>query len=677
MDHTINAAFRIKFDPAWVLSKRGDSVLPVERVIAAVEKELGAKITSKSLTECQGTLVVPPDLDLVEDRLEDIVRELYSLSDDKNFSVIVEEVKADGPAPADERETASSIEGSASPQKKEEPAQPPKPGKTSAIERIRSLIGASAFKELAEETVKIAPVVRKYGTFETVTGRCCLISVNDGCGLSTYLELYADLLEELELFRIESKVRIAEVRLPPKKGDGVGEALKNVKEALAVNSKSRVVCVDISEWMTGADDIDFRKFLTLCAGSAGHHVVFFRVPFVERTVLEDLRQDLNDMVFVRSLSLVPFDPEEIDLFADKILAENGFTMDDEAREIFRERIAEEKNDGRFYGIKTVKKVVREMLYRMQLSEAETGIGGSCITKDQITGLSQNESTMGLSGMEMLDQLVGMDSIKDQVLQIVAQIVAHSTNESLEAPCIHMRFVGDPGTGKTTVARIVGKILREKGILRNGSFLEHSGRDLCGRFVGETAPRTAAMCRDAYGSVLFIDEAYSLYRDDSFSNADYGREALDTLIAEMENHRSDLVVIMAGYPQEMEDLMKANPGLASRMPYKVEFPDYTRDQLSEIFLSMARKSFTLEAGFEEAVRSYFDSLSSELMDRKDFSNARYVRNLFERTWAKAALRCQMLDVPCTTLTAEDFSLSSGEKDFQLVNDKKKSRTIGFI
>ncbi|HBB19596.1 MAG TPA: hypothetical protein DCZ62_04045, partial [Ruminococcus sp.] len=299
-------------------------------------------------------------------------------------------------------------------------------------------------------------------------------------------------------------------------------------------------------------------------------------------------------------------------------------------------------------------------------------------KDQIAGLSKNENTMGLSGTEMLDQLVGMDGIKEQVDQIVAQIVAHSQNEKLEAPCIHMRFVGNPGTGKTTVARIVGKILREKGILRNGSFLEHSGRDLCGKFVGETAPRTAAICRDAYGSVLFIDEAYSLYRDDNFSTADYGREALDTLIAEMENHRSDLMVIMAGYPDEMEALMKGNPGLVSRMPYKIEFPNYTREQLTQIFISMAEKSFTLGEGLEQAVKDYFASLSSELMERKDFSNGRYVRNLYERTWAKAALRCQMSGEPCTVLTVEDLSLASSEKDFQLVNDKKnRSRTIGFI
>ena len=157
---------------------------------------------------------------------------------------------------------------------------------------------------------------------------------------------------------------------------------------------------------------------------------------------------------------------------------------------------------------------------------------------------------------------------------------------MERPCIHMRFVGNPGTGKTTVARIIGKILKEKGVLRIGNFYEYAGRDFCGRYVGETAPKTASICRDAYGSVLFIDEAYSLYRGDDNSR-DYGREALDTLIAEMENHRNDFVVIMAGYTDDMDKLMAGNMGLASRMPYTIEFPNFTREQLYEIFESMSK------------------------------------------------------------------------------------------
>ena len=114
---------------------------------------------------------------------------------------------------------------------------------------------------------------------------------------------------------------------------------------------------------------------------------------------------------------------------------------------------------------------------------------------------------------MLSRLVGAEGIKQRVDEIISQIELSRRDPSLGTPSIHMRFVGSPGTGKTTVARIVGKILKERGVLRVGNFYEYSGRDFCGRYIGETAPRTASMCRDAYGSVLFIDEAYSLYRGD--------------------------------------------------------------------------------------------------------------------------------------------------------------------
>ena len=229
---------------------------------------------------------------------------------------------------------------------------------------------------------------------------------------------------------------------------------------------------------------------------------------------------------------------------------------------------------------------------------------------------------------------------------------------------------------STIARIIGTILKEKGILRNGSFFEYSGRDLCGRFVGETAPKTSSICRDAYGSVLFIDEAYSLYRDDNISNADYGKEAIDTLVAEMENHRSDLVIIMAGYPDDMEHLMNGNVGLKSRMPYLIEFPNYSREQLANIFLLMASRNFKYDNSFINEVKDYFNSLSNKMTEAKDFSNARFVRNLFERTWGKAALRCQMGEIRCDTLTAEDFKLASIDKEFQNVVETEK-RPMGFI
>ena len=183
-----------------------------------------------------------------------------------------------------------------------------------------------------------------------------------------------------------------------------------------------------------------------------------------------------------------------------------------------------------------------------------------------------------------------------------------------------------------------------------------------------------MCRDAYGSVLFIDEAYSLYRGDG-NDRDFGREALDTLIAEMENHRTDLVVIMAGYTDDMDRLMQGNAGLASRMPYVIEFPNFTREELYDIFVSMLNRQFKYDAAILPAVKEYFMNLPDEVISAKEFSNARFVRNLFERTWAKASMRCQLAKIDEIALTKDDFDRSTADKEFTFIMQKKNK--IGFL
>ena len=145
---------------------------------------------------------------------------------------------------------------------------------------------------------------------------------------------------------------------------------------------------------------------------------------------------------------------------------------------------------------------------------------------------------------------------------------------------------------------------------------------------------------------------------------------------MENHRSDLVVIMAGYTDEMETLMQANPGLESRMPYVIEFPNYTRTELRDIFMSMVGKNFTVAEGLQEAVEAYFSNLSEELLTSKEFSNARFVRNLYERTWGKAGVRSRLNREAEIVIRAEDFLAASSEKEFNKLM-VKKTRTLGFL
>ena len=238
----------------------------------------------------------------------------------------------------------------------------------------------------------------------------------------------------------------------------------------------------------------------------------------------------------------------------------------------------------------------------------------------------------------------------------------------------MMFTGNPGTGKTTVARILARIMKEEGVLRKGLFFEIQGRNLCGRYVGETAPKTSAYCRDAYGSVLFIDEAYGLYQKDN--SRDYGREAVQTLVAEMENHRDDLCVILAGYKNEMHELMKVNPGLKSRIPFEIEFPNYTRPELEEIFFMMLGDKFEYRDNFKEAVHLFFESLSDEVLNSEEFSNARFVRNLFERVWGKAAYRRAMDGEEKIIIQKEDLDYVTETAEFKGLLENKAKQKIGF-
>lgn len=589
-----------------------------------------------------------------EDDIEQILRvELKSPTPEEDDIPILSEFWAD-----DE-------DGEAAMPRQKEPVLP------DPMEKIRALVGAEEFKALAEECVRVAPGLIKHNALDTFVRQCYLFAINDGEGLSTYLDLFGELLTYNKLITVAGDRRIVEIAVSSKE-NGISEACSAVRRA---KTGGKILCIDISECMTALHEPRFRTLLECVNEDAAKNIVVFRVPFVEHNVLAGIKKSLADILSIREVSMVPLDTAELLQCAGDELQRRGFQMGEDAWDILRARIVEEKSDGRFYGINTINKVVREMIYMKQLNNAQNGVDDMLIKKDEILELSDSYQREEKSGMELLDEFIGMDKIKTRVEEIVFQIEMALKEPKLGSPCIHMRFVGNPGTGKTTVARVLGKILKERGILRKGNFFEHSGRDFCGSYIGHTAPKTAAMCRDAYGSVLFIDEAYSLYRSGASSN-DFGREAIDTLIAEMENHRSDLVVIMAGYTDEMETLMRSNPGLESRMPYVIEFPNYTRTELRDIFMSMVQKSFEIPEGLREAVEEYFSNLPEEMLTSKEFSNARFVRNLYERTWGKAGVRCRLNREEGIVIRVEDFLAASSEKEFNKLMTKK-TRTLGFV
>ena len=683
----------LTFDNRWVLSKKDSAMLPVKAFVKSVDEIFkSATVIDETFTICE-MLVKDEGIgeEEISNRIFGFIKQKFnveapnevvriSVTEYKESEAVKTDEGSDEPkidmndilGLGDDGELEEITESEASINSAEKLDE--------VISKINALVGAEEFKGLAEECMRVAPGLRKYNTVEAFTHQSYIFAINDGNGLTTYLDLFADLLGELKLFKSKEKNRIAEEKLLPFRSNldtqsFFGSALAQLRYNHANGGK--IICIDISEWMTNIGEKCFRDFLSEIDDNSGKDIIIFRIPFVEKEILDKIEKAIGDILYVRALSFVPFDNIELTKCAEDTIAEMGFTMTEEAWKIFNTRITEEKSDGRFYGINTIKKVIREMIYRKQLHNALNDIDDTVIKCDEISGLAQTYNKNQKSGIEMLDDFIGMEAIKSRVEEIIAQITVSAQNKSLGHPCIHMRFVGNPGTGKTTVARVIGQILKEKGILRNGNFFEHSGRDFCGVYVGQTAPKTSGICRDAYGSVLFIDEAYSLYRDEGYSSNDFGREAIDTLIAEMENHRSDLVVIMAGYPDEMETLMKANAGLESRMPYIIEFPNYTRDQLFDIFMLMVNKSFKYKEGFEEAVKEYFDSLPDEVLSAKEFSNARFVRNLFERTWGKAVMRTQLNKGDAAILIKEDFLLASGEKEFKKIMQKPARRALGFI
>ena len=229
----------------------------------------------------------------------------------------------------------------------------------------------------------------------------------------------------------------------------------------------------------------------------------------------------------------------------------------------------------------------------------------------------------------LDELVGLAPVKEYVFGLADNIQVQQRRAAAgfktASLSMHMIFTGNPGTGKTTIARLVARYLKAIGALKGGQLIEVSRGDLVGRYTGHTAPLTNSVIESALGGVLFIDEAYSLYRGEQDS---FGLEAIDTLVKGMEDHRDELVVILAGYTREMETFLTANSGLASRFPNKIEFPDYTADELLDITAVLAKgKGYRLAEGCTFPLLGYYKR--RQALDSRTAGNGRLARNTLEK------------------------------------------------
>ena len=371
--------------------------------------------------------------------------------------------------------------------------------------------------------------------------------------------------------------------------------------------------------------------------------------------MEIFIRDANPGLASRFKTVINFEdysPSELFEILMSMIRKDGMKLEDDAGKYVKKVIqvrSKNTNFGNARGVRNLFEDIKEA-HDTRLGEMiSRGVALNsnmidCITAEDVKSLLKNHDEEDLNMDDLLaqlDELVGLRAVKQQLKQQIAIVQAQKnavkagvTNLKEIGPQ-HMIFAGNPGTGKTTVARLVGKIYEVLGLVADSSIFVECGRsDLVGEYLGQTAPKVDKMVRSALGGSLFIDEAYSLYQDDSATTADYGKEAINELVKEIENHRDNLIVIMAGYTQEMKNMIgKASPGLKSCFPVWLEFEDYTAAEMVQIFYFMLQEKGYRMAGEPGDLEALVEKASKE----PNFGNARGVRNLVDKVISAQSLR----------------------------------------
>lgn len=688
---------KLNFDEKWI-DKQGDDIFrTMENIGKRILRRIKEVMALSTQMPCSITVMIEDkNLKKFQKAFEKMLSEDFGVAKPKSiYSCSAKDISEVSIVPHEDMRSIGFLDEYPSGQPFD--AKPKLPSVRNVLSELLKKVPFKYSKDLSNhirEAAKVVPMLKKMNALQSFWNQTLLVAMDDGYGMTEFLcslwRLYSALgiADEYDK-NIPAPIEMHLSAQPPKTENDLQDAswelvFKNLKEmsgsSVSLVKTCPIFCLDISEWLIKLQTGEVKQYLRKLNAYSSDFTLVFKIPFMEEQAISNVREALWDIFSIHSIIVPPMKLENLVAYAQEQLVLRGFSLEKNATEIVEKMILQEKSDGSFFGFKTVDKLVDKIIYEKAIVNSNVRKVDYKIVTNDIRSCVLKENRPEEDPFSDLDKLIGMESVKKQIREIVAKIKAFKQlskdkKSRVKRPAIHMMFTGNPGTGKTTVARIVARIFCKEGILRKGNLIEIKGRDLIGEWIGTTAPKTSAFCRDAYGSVLFIDEAYALFNGDKGSR-DFGPEAIATLVAEMENHRDDMCVIMAGYSDEMKIMLTVNPGLESRIPYNIDFPNYTKEELVKIFFMMVESSgFKCEKSLETAVADFFSKIPDSEISAKGFSNARFVRNLFERTWGKAACRSRLGEEEIVLLASDFISATEGQ-EFKQLMEKSTRKPIGF-
>lgn len=540
---------------------------------------------------------------------------------------------------------------------------------------LEDVVGMQELKTSLNSVFHMMQASKKRAGFGAILKDNLRILGPDGCGKTTAAMAAARALSQIGIVLEEYPVVTDYDTLV---GSSVEETHENV-EALFVQAENGCILIenihefdDAGAYSMGLDAMDQLYKAYMAAGE--------KIPLIitgsekETTALFTKKRKFGDLFNLPPVVLGRYTTEELVQIAVKIAESKTLILEEEAQALLAGKCEHMAKQPDFKYSRDLERMLNEA-YVHQVSR----ISGMRRPSEQdyfvIKAEDFTESEAGETVEELLaelDRMTGLQEVKKQVRKIVNQVSVQKLREESGIGTgqghgsLHLVFLGNAGTGKTTVARIIGKIYKRLGVLPSGQLVECTRRDLVSEFVGATAQKVADKVKQAMGGILFIDEAYTLCKDD---NDAVGREAIDALLTDIENHRDCLMVILAGYTSDMNNFMNQNQGLRSRIPTDIMFEDYSTDEMVEIFKKYVKdKGLMLSPSLEEDV---FRLLSAKRRT-KDFGNARGVRNVFESVLLNQNNRLGELDP--ASLGRKDFLLIKRE-DLDVPEDAEgKPKTI---